>query len=249
MSLTAIPGGVPSSQYIQGGITFDSTGGKAYYFSKAMGQVGKLYQMDATTKVKIDSLETPDVLGGLKALTLSGDDTTMYIAYWGLWPNEPSKIYIGHSGSMQLTDSVAVPHKPFTMVERPNTNELWVVYHYDAMIGILDRTNNLASLDSIDVGTSPKNILFAPVPNNVTEVKATKALTIYPNPSTGLFRIDASQLPAGATYSVTDMTGREIAKGNFGTSAVINLGNQNAGIYILRMQNGESVQYTNLVKQ
>jgi hypothetical protein len=246
MTTTAITTSVPFNQFIQGGINFDSTGSKAYFFSKPVNQPGFLYQMDAATKAIPDSLETTDWHGGLKAVTVTSNQT-MYMTYWGIWPNEHTKIYIGNANGMDLTDSVTTAFKPYTMVERPGTNELWVVCHSDAKIDVLDKANNLASLKNIAVGANPKTIVFTEDVTDVSNVAASNAAwAVYPNPGNGIFYIEGKD--AHATYTIADISGRTIKSGKIDTSTTVDLVNYPAGIYMMQISSNKAVQNVKLVK-
>lgn len=234
MVLTAINSNVPGSQYIASGITFNQTGTTVYYASKPNGGQGKLYKMDAATKAIQDSLLSPDWHGNLKALTVS-NDTTLYIAYFGLWPNEPSKIYLGKSNNMAggLLDSVTTAHKPFAMVEKPGSDELWVVYHYDGKVGILNKTANLAAMDSIVVGTNPKVVVFAAGSTSVAQTTENKIWSVYPNPGNGLYYVVAKA--DKIQYTVTDITGRKVVSGTVSKGQPVDITNTQPGIYYLRL--------------
>jgi hypothetical protein len=247
MTLTPISNGVPSNQYIAGDMVFDSSGSKVYYFSQPFGGDGILYRMDATSKTIEDSLITPNALGGLKTV-FPATSGMLYMTYFGLWPNEPDKVYIGQDATMTLTDSVTLPHKPFYMAQRPGTQELWISYHYDAMVGMLDLSNNLMVLDSVTVGANPKRIVFTNAPNAVSQVAETEGAGILPNPGNGLFRIVTTHPVAGAIYSVTDMTGRKISAGKLTENQVADLTAIPNGLYLIQVSHRDGGYCFRVVK-
>ena len=235
MSLTSIASKVSSSSYIaNNSLVFNASGSTFYYMGSPNAGIGKLFKMDAATKAIQDSLLTSDWYGTVKNLTISSD-TNMYITYFGMWPNEPSKIYRAKSNNMSagLKDSVNTPYKPFAMVEKPGSNELWVVYHYNAKIGILDKSNNLAAIDSITVGTNPKDVVFSNASVSVGEVKSALQASVYPNPGNGLYHINSKLGDAG--YRIMDIAGKTIATGSFNGNVTIDISTAQQGVYYLQI--------------
>lgn len=248
MALTAVPSSVPSSSYIAGRLSFNHTGTKAYYGFRPLGLPGKVYQMDAASKAILDSLVTPDTYGNLKAITPAVNDTTLYIAFWGIWPAEPSKIYLGTAYGMDILDSVNTPHKPLTMTERPGTQELWVVYHYDALVGILNKTAGLAAMDSITVGTNPKYVVFTAGSTGVYTLNGNdNSWSVYPNPCNDILNL-ASENQQTGTYSITSITGKKITSGEVGVHTTIDMDNLPTGIYILQISTPNATRFLKVTK-
>ncbi len=248
MTLTNIQSNVPSNQYIGGEMVFDSTGSNVYYFSQGFGQDGILYKMDATTKQVTDSLITPNANGNLK-IVLPATDGTLYMTFFGLWPNEPMYLYRGLSSTMTITDSLPMPHKPFYMAVRPGSQELWISYHYDAKVGVLDLANNLASIDSVTVGIHPKKIVFVHPTNNVSATQQnTQKVTVYPNPGTGVFQLEGDW-KEGVGFSLADLTGRTIVSGSLPLTGMVDLSDFAPGVYLLRIDDGRTPQTIRIIKQ
>ncbi len=248
MALTSIPSRVSSSSYIaNNSLVFNASGSTFYYMGSPNAGKGKLYKMDAATKAIQDSLQTSDWYGTVKNLTIS-NDTNMYITYFGAWPNEPSKIYRAKANSMNtgFTDSVNTPYKPFAMVEKPGSNELWVVYHYNKKIGILDKANNLSAIDSITVGSSPKDVVFSNLSVGISNTIALTSAVVYPNPGNGLYYINSKLHEA--KYRVMDIAGRTVTTGSFEGNCKLDISNAQSGVYYLHIAADDNAQVVKLTK-
>ncbi len=73
-----------------------------------------------------------------------------------------------------------------------------------------------------------------------------KGLTISPNPSTGIFRIETDQR---STYRIHDLFGRNIQVGQTGGKTDIDLSEHPNGIYLITVETENRVSTTKLVKQ
>jgi hypothetical protein len=65
-------------------------------------------------------------------------------------------------------------------------------------------------------------------------------LTIFPNPSTGIFNVAVDHLSKNISYTVTDAKGQAITEGRLNESQVIDLSDQPKGVYFIRFT-GENV--------
>lgn len=76
-------------------------------------------------------------------------------------------------------------------------------------------------------------------------------LTVYPNPSSGIFNIQTKNLIENATITVADLNGRIVyqAKSENADNKSLNLNNLSNGIYILNIANGNVKYAQKLVKQ
>lgn len=74
-------------------------------------------------------------------------------------------------------------------------------------------------------------------------------ITIYPNPSRGIFTVDFNFDATPAQVLVTDITGKQVFNRqiNSGNSAEINLLNLNKGIYLLHLTTGQGMKTQKLV--
>jgi hypothetical protein len=211
MTLNTVSTGFAASEWIST-LEFNSSGSLVYFFARAFGQDGELKKMDAVTKVITGTLATASSNGNLKYFLPSDDDATFYLNFWGVWPNEPSKLMVGNIATLVITDSLGLPYKPFDMFEHPNGNELWVVYHYNAKIGVLDRTNNLSIIDSIDVGANPKTIVFTDiVTENFEVLKEDINWNIYPNPASSFVTIE-NEIEGEFNVTLRDVSGKIVMK-------------------------------------
>ncbi|MBL0343608.1 MAG: T9SS type A sorting domain-containing protein [Bacteroidetes bacterium] len=76
-------------------------------------------------------------------------------------------------------------------------------------------------------------------------------VTIYPNPSNGLFTISTLTLNSKPiVYLVSDVTGKIIKQGEFNSgSHILDLEKIASGVYVLNLSNAEVNQTVKLIKQ
>tara|TARA_B100000809_G_C15100180_1_gene516597 strand:+ start:320 stop:1606 length:1287 start_codon:yes stop_codon:yes gene_type:complete len=75
-------------------------------------------------------------------------------------------------------------------------------------------------------------------------------LSIYPNPTKGLFTVGLNQLDDNASVVVYTVVGKEIVNQKLSTKqTVINLKEYNSGIYFVKITNGDNVITQRIVKQ
>lgn len=75
-------------------------------------------------------------------------------------------------------------------------------------------------------------------PLSISEFEKNK-LTIYPNPSTGIFNIEGELFSEKTPYIITDITGKSIAAGELiEKQSQIDIASAQSGIYFLKTQNG-----------
>ena len=74
----------------------------------------------------------------------------------------------------------------------------------------------------------------------------TGSLSVSPNPSNGMFTITLPKNTESATYEVVNMNGVSVLRNRITNTGVfkINISNQPAGLYILRILNKEGKQQT-----
>ncbi len=71
----------------------------------------------------------------------------------------------------------------------------------------------------------------------VTNVKGMENVTVFPNPSTGIFNITSSDNEV-LTVSVKDIAGKEVSSSTIFGNGTVDLANFGAGVYILELSNG-----------
>ena len=82
----------------------------------------------------------------------------------------------------------------------------------------------------------------------------TKVITVYPNPSSGLFSMDTKGIfPAGSTYDleVLDMQGRSVLRRQViaqGQPVTFDLSDQPTGLYFLRLS-GDLLHYVKVIEK
>ncbi len=95
---------------------------------------------------------------------------------------------------------------------------------------------------------SPINCNMAPF--TVPTENQIIAVTAYPNPAQDILHLTVSGFNKGTLYSIYDLLGRELFKGEAGTATTINTSWLKAGVYILRVTSGGLIVYNSkIVKQ
>lgn len=72
---------------------------------------------------------------------------------------------------------------------------------------------------------------------NVNEFEISK-LSVYPNPSNGIFKVNSSQ---SGNYSILNTTGKSVITADFSNDFVVDLSDFPKGIYILQVNNGTQI--------
>lgn len=112
---------------------------------------------------------------------------------------------------------------------------------------IIPNMGNAVTLSKIDPnnwiingqGTIVKDPAFVA---SVSEFETIEAYTVYPNPSNGVFTIEASNA-GDHSYRILDTRGRLIGTGNFSNLAPINLSDKQDGYYLLQLSNGNGQKW------
>ncbi|PHS62573.1 MAG: hypothetical protein COB12_10620 [Flavobacterium sp.] len=246
MTLNSVNSTIPSNGST-GTLEFNNDGSLLFFSSRVFGEPTDLLKMDVASETIIGTLNIPIDFGNEKYFLASDDNSTFYVNYWGVWPEEPSKIMIGDIGTMTITSTIDLSYKPFDMFEHPDGNELWVVYHYDAKIGILDRTNNLTTIENIEVGTNPKNIVFSDATLGTTDFNELIAnLIVYPNPARDQILIETNS--QFKRVLIIDVMGR-IVKIVTPSNNIIDVSDLNKGVYILKIQTSQGAISTMFIKE
>jgi len=85
----------------------------------------------------------------------------------------------------------------------------------------------------------------------VTESNLSNALAIFPNPSNGIFQITTgtSEISANSSYEIYNSTGKLVCQSQLSnTNTSIDLNNQPAGIYYVKVINGANIQSGKVIK-
>jgi len=246
MTLNSVNSTIPSNGYT-GTLEFNNDGSLLFFSSRIFGEPTELLKMDVASETITGTLNIPIDFGNEKYFLASDDNNTFYVNYLGVWPDEPSKIMIGDIGTMTITSTIDLPYKPFDMFEHPDGNELWVVYHYDAKIGILDRTNNLTTIENIEVGTNPKNIVFSDAALGTTDFNELIAnLIVYPNPARDQILIETNS--QFKRVLIIDVMGR-IVKIVTPSNNIIDVSDLNKGVYILKIKTSQGTISRMFIKE
>ena len=90
-----------------------------------------------------------------------------------------------------------------------------------------------------------KEIKPAAVANVKTLAIAPGLVSVSPNPSNGIFTVTLAKPTASATYEIVNMNGAAVQKNSIQNTAVIkiNISQQPAGVYILRITNKDGKQF------
>jgi hypothetical protein len=80
---------------------------------------------------------------------------------------------------------------------------------------------------------------------------AAQEVSVYPNPTTGIFTIDLSTIHTEATITITDIAGRVIASKILPKAAApvadFDLGNIAKGLYMIQVRDGDFSYRTKII--
>lgn len=84
----------------------------------------------------------------------------------------------------------------------------------------------------------------------VGSVPSIGSVSVYPNPVANVLHIEMQGTTVGARFTMTDILGRAVAMGPLFDRVVIGMAHLPAGVYMVRVENGnEWVQYAKVIKQ
>jgi hypothetical protein len=75
------------------------------------------------------------------------------------------------------------------------------------------------------------------IPTGITEFEITKAFSVSPNPSNGIFNFNGT---VGTIYVVSDISGKVVSKGNCAEMNTIDIFDKPNGVYILEVRDAQS---------
>ena len=110
-----------------------------------------------------------------------------------------------------------------------------VTYRYDAAGNRISRTIVLAPRSAPVPAENEQTVVYTEM---LTDIK----LKIYPNPTDGIVKVEIQNLPEGRTAEIWlyAMTGKLInTYKNVSNTVSINISNQPAGIYVMKITAGE----------
>ena len=110
-----------------------------------------------------------------------------------------------------------------------------VTYRYDAAGNRISRTIVISPRSAVASSEEEKTTVY-------TELFSDIQLKIYPNPTTGLLKVEIYNLPEGQTAQIWlyDMSGRLVTTFKDVSSTVnVNISNQSTGIYLMKIEAGE----------
>lgn len=86
--------------------------------------------------------------------------------------------------------------------------------------------------------------------SGIEEVSDLSNVRIYPNPTQGIVNIQLNQSYTNVIVSLSDITGKQVRKINFGTTELItfNINDLNAGIYLVSIQSENQLRTLRLIK-
>lgn len=125
------------------------------------------------------------------------------------------------------------------------------------MLGVIDTFSSFFQLNPSNTG-----LIVAKLQNKDTSIAnillpqlLSPTFSLYPNPATQNITLKYSAtIPAAYTLSITDITGREVQSAQIQAKTGINISqinvqNLNAGMYIVTLQNDNSVQRVKFIKE
>ncbi len=107
-------------------------------------------------------------------------------------------------------------------------------------------TYGVAAMD-VNLNVSAKGTAVANVEVGLDDVESSY-VTVYPNPSDGIFRIQAEST-SPVNFEVFETTGARIADGIFTDHYTLDLSKFSKGIYFLNLKSGSKTQVTKLIVQ
>jgi PKD repeat protein len=158
---------------------------------------------------------------------------------WAEYVDAPVSLVDNYNTDLQMRPNLVITNNlPLNANNKPfgNAPGLYSV-HYK----VTDLSGNVSSDAKRTINVLPEG------PSAVGEVmNVDRLMSVYPNPSTGLFNLRLSGVQAGdVKVTVVDMLGKEITsltiKGNDLHTQELNLNAQPKGIYFLRVQSGDNV--------
>ena len=125
------------------------------------------------------------------------------------------------------------------------------------MLGVINTFSSFFQLNPSNTG-----LIVAKLQNKDTSIAnillpqlLSPTFSLYPNPATQNITLKYSAtIPAAYTLSITDITGREVQSAQIQAKTGINISqinvqNLNAGMYIVTLQNDNSVQRVKFIKE
>lgn len=180
--------------------------------------MGELYftDWDANRLAKTNpsqSMPTPtQVVGGLISPWFSAlDGSELYVSEWGA--NRISKIDLSDSNPA-ATEVVSVSDPPGGLAVRGN--ELYIAIE-----------NKISKFDLSTL--------------SVDQAVPTKALSLYPNPTSG--NIEISGLAKSMPYNIYNLLGTELQSGTIEEQEKIDVEQLNTGVYFLRLESGKTFKF------
>ncbi len=105
-------------------------------------------------------------------------------------------------------------------------------------------------LPYVGESTDPQRGTIIESQPTVPSIDVTKSISVYPNPTYGLFMVQLNNLPSG-TLEVVDMMGVTVYSTTFNNQSEIEVDIQNSlkGIYVIRVTSENQVYTSNLIKE
>lgn len=167
------------------------------------------------------------------------------------------RIYDGNSTTGEIyrqnhsAINIANPGDPITVVitgSVPLTENSQYTFEFipDNVGLAVDYSGGYAAGTSFAAGIEFTTIDFSfavsiSVPLTIDDVNASKAISLYPNPSSDFITI--SGLKQAKDYSIFDVLGNEIIKGSLQNDMRINIQNLNKGMYFLVLENEVTTKF------
>lgn len=112
-----------------------------------------------------------------------------------------------------------------------------------------DKSGNRIEMFVHDCGFEYKEQTREMIDEEISEEKINEDLLVYPNPNKGSFMVDIKDNnDVTASYLVFDATGTLVQKGECSINQMVDITNNPAGVYLLRIIKGEYVYSRVVVK-
>ena len=172
-------------------------------------------------KWSVEGLGVSYSLGSFYSVNLSSEN--------GLISQTPNK-QLAYRPDTQI-ELIAVPNSGYKFTGWSG-DTIGTTIHADTLTVTLDENKNIVANFSSTVG--------------VKEIQNSFNYTIFPNPSTGIFRVESDQISKG-TYSVYSINGAKLIQASVDGSFQFDLSNYEKGVYLFELKSNQGVDVKRII--
>ena len=118
-----------------------------------------------------------------------------------------------------------------------------------ALSGVGTFTITYTSTDNFGCSNSASTTIQVDDCSSVDEINALSNVSIFPNPSNGLYTISLGQELGQVEYAIFTMDGKTVQTGTTASDFTIDLRKERKGSYLLQLSSGTSTQTVTLIKE